>query len=74
MAGNHTNQEEIILKVETPITDHIEIKAMDTNTLNPKEVILGEGLAEVHGEVDHMLDKHMIEANLPTKMTIAYLV
>ena len=74
MEDLHTDQEEIILKVETPIIDHIEIKTTDINTLNPKEVILGEGLAEVHGEVDHMLDKHMVEANLPIKMIIAYLV
>ena len=60
--------------VETPIIDHAEIKAMVTNMLNLKEVILEEDLAEVHGEADHMPDKHMVEANLPIKMTIAYLV
>ena len=35
--------------------------------LNPKEVILGEGSAKVHGEVDHMLDKHMVGATSPSK-------
>ena len=74
MGNLHTDQEEIILEVEIPIIDHAEIKTTDINMLNPKEVNLGRDLVEVHGEVDHMLDKHMVEDNLPTKITTAYQV
>ena len=73
MENSHTNLEEIILMVEMLIITHAEIKVMVINTPNLKEAVI-EDLVEVHGEVDHMLDEPMVEANPLIKMTIVYQV
>ena len=69
-----TDQEDIILEVEILTIDHTESKTMDISMLHPQEVILGRGLVEEHGEVNPIPDEHMVEVNLPIKMTTAYLV
>ena len=74
MGDPHTGQEDIVLKVEILIIDHAKSKTTDISMLHPQEVILGRDLVEVHGEVDPILDEHMVEVNLPIKMTTAYLV
>ena len=70
----HTKHEDIILEVEILIIDHAESKTMDISMLHPQEVILGRDLVKVHGEVDPIPDKHMVEVTLPIKMTTVYLV
>ena len=70
----HTDQEDIVLKVEILTIDHAESKTMDISMLHPQEVVLGRDLVEELGEVDPIPDKHMVEVNLPVKMTTAYLV
>ena len=67
-----TDLEEIVLMVEMLIINHTGIKVMVTNISNLKEALFEDDLADVHGEADHMLDKHTVEANLLIKMTIVY--
>ena len=74
MEGFPTDLEEIILATEILITDHAEIKVMDTNIPNCKKAHIVGDLVEVHGEADHMLDEPMVEVNLPIRMIIVYQV
>ena len=74
MENSHTDLEEIVLAVEMLIFTHAGIKAMGTNIPNLKEAVIKDKSVEVHGEADHMPDKHMAEANLLIKMITVYQV